>query len=313
MIEVTFMSFVLNTNQQMSLFDSLGFLSQHKLERINNSWAGWFSEHIFTKINETIFAPLYSQNANSRPNAPVNVLVGALILKELNGLTDEEVVDECLFDYRYQYALHTTSFEEQPVSRRSFSRFRERVSSYELTTGIDLIHECMTQLAEEIRKFMDINPSIKRIDSMMIESNIRILSRLELLYTCLSNLVKAVSRDGHEDILKGLEHYANPNDRNQVVYYDKVTKPQDKLQTVINDAVKFLPLCKADYEETDEYQLLLRAINEQTRDSGDDGHSIPRTKEDNMGSDVLQNPADPDAAFRKKAGKNHRGIFSEHH
>lgn len=202
MIEVTFMSFVLNTNQQMSLFDSLGFLSQRKLERINNSWAGWFSEHIFTKINETIFAPLYSQNANSRPNAPVNVLVGALILKELNGLTDEEVVDECLFDYRYQYALHTTSFEEQPVSRRSFSRFRERVSSYELTTGIDLIHECMTQLAEEIRKFMDINPSIKRIDSMMIESNIRILSRLELLYTCLSNLVKAVSRDGHEDIGK---------------------------------------------------------------------------------------------------------------
>ena len=307
MIEVTFMSFVLNTNQQMSLFDSLGFLSQRKLERINNSWAGWFSEHIFTKINETIFAPLYSQNANSRPNAPVNVLVGALILKELNGLTDEEVVDECLFDYRYQYALHTTSFEEQPVSRRSFSRFRERVSSYELTTGIDLIHECMTQLAEEIRKFMDINPSIKRIDSMMIESNIRILSRLELLYTCLSNLVKAVSRDGHEDILKGLEHYANPNDRNQVVYYDRATKPQDKLQTVINDAVKFLPLCKAEYEETDEYQLLLRAINEQTKDSGDDGHSIPRTKEDNMGSDVLQNPADPDAAFRKKAGKNHRG------
>lgn len=301
------MSFVLNTNQQISLFDSLGFLSQRKLERIQNSWAGWFSEHIFSNIDETIFAPLYSQNANSRPNAPVNVLVGALILKELNGLTDEEVVDECLFDYRYQYALHTTSFEEQPVSRRSFSRFRERVASYELTTGTDLIHECVTKLSEKIRKFMDIDPTIKRMDSMMIESNIRVLSRLELLYTCLSNLVKAVSRDGNEELIKGLEHYAEPNDLNQVVYYDKETDPKKKLQPVIDDAVRFLPLCKSEYEGTDEYQLLLRAIDEQTKDDGDNGHRIPNTKDDGMGSDVLQNPSDPDATFRTKAGKNHRG------
>ena len=41
-----------------------------------------------------------------------------MILKELNGLTDDEVIDECEFDYRFQFALHTTSFEEQLVSRR---------------------------------------------------------------------------------------------------------------------------------------------------------------------------------------------------
>ena len=69
-----------------------------------------------TQIDETIFAPLYSSKTNSRPNAPINVLVGAMILKELNGLTDDEVIDECEFDYRFQFALHTTSFEEQPVS-----------------------------------------------------------------------------------------------------------------------------------------------------------------------------------------------------
>ena len=37
------------------------------------------------------------------------------------------------------------------------------------------------KLAEEIRKFMDIDPSIKRMDSMMIESNIKVMGRLELL------------------------------------------------------------------------------------------------------------------------------------
>lgn len=302
------MSFVLNSCQQMSLFDSLGFLSARKLERINHSWARWFSDHIFTQIDETIFAPLYSSKTNSRPNAPINVLVGAMILKELNGLTDDEVIDECEFDYRFQFALHTTSFEEQPVSRRSFSRFRERVAAYELTTGVDLVHDCVVKLAEEIRKFMDIDPSIKRMDSMMIESNIKVMGRLELLYTCLSNLVKLISRDGRIELIKGLEHYADSDDRNKVVYYQKDIPVKERLQTVINDAAGLLPRCEADYKDTEDYQLLFRAINEQTTDDGSGkGTRIPKTKEEGMNSDVLQNPADPDATYRIKAGKKHHG------
>ena len=31
-----------------------------------------------------------------------------------------------MFDIRYQYALHTTSFIEQPLSDRTLGRFRER-------------------------------------------------------------------------------------------------------------------------------------------------------------------------------------------
>lgn len=69
------------------------------------------SEQVFSKIDEYIFAPLYSEKTNSRSNAPVNVLFGALILKDLNGLTDDELEASCLFDFRYQYALHTTSFD----------------------------------------------------------------------------------------------------------------------------------------------------------------------------------------------------------
>ena len=84
------MSFVLNGCQQISLFDSLGFLSERKQRILDKSWAKTFSKHIFTKIDEMIFAPLYSDKRNSRPNAPVNVIVGALIIKELNGLSDDK-------------------------------------------------------------------------------------------------------------------------------------------------------------------------------------------------------------------------------
>ena len=60
---------------------------------------------------------LYKHNEDaSCPNTPVNVCVGALILKELLNLTDDEMVESLAFDVQFQYALHTTSFEEQPLS-----------------------------------------------------------------------------------------------------------------------------------------------------------------------------------------------------
>ncbi|MBQ9306273.1 transposase [Butyrivibrio sp.] len=303
------MSFVKNDCQQLSLFDSLGYLSKRKLGILEKSWAKPFSDYIFTKIDEMIFAPLYSQNSNSRPNAPINVIVGCLILKELNGLTDDELLEECECDFRYQYALHTTSYDNQPISDRSFSRFRERVYAYELLTGEDLIHTCITDLAEQIRKFMDISPVIKRMDSMMIESNIKRMSRLELIYTCVSNLVKTIYNAGAHELVNDFEEYLDPNNRNQVVYYKQDVPQKERLQKVIDDAAKLLPLCEDKYSETTDYQLLLRAITEQCK-KDDNGKTVPKSKGDGMGSSVLQNPSDPDATYRVKAEKEHRGYIA---
>lgn len=300
------MSFIENFSQQISLFDMLAFLSKRKQAMLEKSWAQTFSDQVFTKINEHIFAPLYSEKRNSRPNAPINVLVSALILKDFNNLTDDEIEESCEFDFRYQYALHTTSFEEQPVSKRTLSRFRSRLAAYELTTGEDLLHKCFTELSEGMRVFMEISSEIKRMDSMMIESNIRKMGRLELLHTCLANLVKELHRDGRLDLIKNMEHYTDPNDRNKVVYHDSDTPQSERLQRIIDDAVELLPKCAEDYADTEDYQLLERAINEQTK-TDDSGNQIPKGKGDGMNSEILQNPADPDATYRSKAGKEHRG------
>ncbi len=70
--------------------------------------------------------------------------------------------------------------------------------------------------------------------------------------------------------------------------------------------MQLLPKCAEEYADSEDYQLLERAILEQTK-KDDDGHNIPKGKGDGMDSSSLQNPADPDATFRKKAGKDHRG------
>jgi len=41
-------------------------------KRLEKSWAGLFYKHVFCKIDEKLFAPLYSSN-NGRPNFPINI------------------------------------------------------------------------------------------------------------------------------------------------------------------------------------------------------------------------------------------------
>ena len=52
------MAFVLNNYQKISLFDSLGFLSERKQRILDKSWAKPFSDYIFKNIDEMMFAQI---------------------------------------------------------------------------------------------------------------------------------------------------------------------------------------------------------------------------------------------------------------
>jgi len=214
-----------------------------------------------------------------------------------------------MLDIRLQYALHTTSFEEQPLSDKSLSRFRKRCYDYYEKTGVDLIHNCIVSLASEIARVMKITGRTRRMDSMMIDSNIRKLSRLELIYTCIANFVKRLSKEGGITIPEELAHYAAPNDFNQVFYYAKSSSYAEKCLTLLRDAEALSELVKDNCTDWEEYILFKRCIDEQT--IVDEGTRRLATHEDGtMHSSILQNPSDPDATFRSKAGEEHRGYVA---
>ena len=111
----------------MSIFESTYGLTEREQKALDRSWAKIFAEDVFPYIDEERFSVLYSEKA-SRPNTPVNVIVGALIIKELFGISDDEIVDNLMLDPRYQLALHTSSYQEQPLSDKSLSRFRMQLT-----------------------------------------------------------------------------------------------------------------------------------------------------------------------------------------
>ena len=163
------MSFKTNDCQQLSLDDSFMTLTERERKALEKSWAKIFADEIFPAIDEKRFSILYSDKA-SRPNAPVNVIIGALIIKELFDYSDDEIVENLMLDLHLQYALHTTSFAEQPISDKTLSRFRKRCYDYETLHGVDLYHDCVKDLSGKIAKIMKLNGRIRRMDSMTVRS-----------------------------------------------------------------------------------------------------------------------------------------------
>ena len=301
------MAFVANDNQQLTLADSTLNLTQREKRVLEKSWAKTFAEKVFPAIDESVFSVLYSDKA-SRPNTPVNVIVGALILKEALGDTDDELVEALMFDIRYQYALHTTSFEEQPLSDRSLSRFRARVLAYETEHDVDLIHECVVKMAKEIAEFMDISPNMQRMDSLMIAANIKNLSLLELFYTCVANLAKIMNQ--REITLPEEQcHYIEKDDYNRCVYHKRELDATERTIAVMHDAEKLIALCDktGELDDTSEYQLLIRLLKERTITDDDGTRRLRRKEEVENPSEVLLNPSDPEATFRYKAGGKNLG------
>ena len=298
----------MNNSQQISIFDAASNLTERELKMLDKSWAKYFSERVFPLIDEAPFSVLYSKRP-SRYNTPVNVTIGALIIKEIFGLTDEEIVEALPFDIRYQYALHTTSFDEQPLNDRTLGRFRARCNAYEESTGIDLIHECVAALSVELAKLMHLNSGLRRMDSLMIASNIKKMSRLELLYTCVSNLCRFMNRCNDENFPETLKHYLDDADHNEVLYHNRSENTDDKISAVLQDAVLLKTVCDGNYDDSSEYQLLIRVLSEQTT-IDNTGKTVLKDKTGDMNSTILQNPVDPDATYRKKAGSENRGYIA---
>jgi hypothetical protein len=219
------------------------------------------------------------------------------------------MVENLMLDLHLQYALHTTSFVEQPLSDKTLTRFRKRCYDYERLYNVDLYHDCIKDLSNKIAKLMTISGRVRRMDSMMIESNIRKLSRIELLYTCISKLVTYLNKNHSTIVPEELLHYCDPNDFNRVIYHQRGTDANTRLQILLDDADKLIVICHTGFEHITEYELFIRCISEQTIIENSKRRLL--TKEDGlMNATALQNPSDPEATFRKKANKEHRGYVA---
>lgn len=151
------------------------------LQRLQNTWAPIFYEHVFFKIDEKPFAVLYCLD-NGRPNFPVNILLSLEFIKHLKDYTDEELIEQFYFIYQTMYA----------VGPRTLYEFRERVCQYTVENPgkEDLIFGQFEKLTAHFLDVANINTQEQRMDSTQIMPNIKRAGRLSLAYDVLAQAVK---------------------------------------------------------------------------------------------------------------------------
>jgi hypothetical protein len=178
--------------QQPLLLSDVNDLPERSQKRLKGSWAGTFREEVFLRIEEERFAVLYSEKV-SRPNTPVNVLLGLEILKGGRNWTDEELHEHFSFDLQVRYAVGCDTFGEDEFDVRTLYNFRQRLATYTVQSGQNLLVELFEQITDEQMAKIGLKTDKQRLDSTMLLSNIADLSRLELLIVVIQRLWRILS------------------------------------------------------------------------------------------------------------------------
>lgn len=126
----------------------------------------------------------------SRPNVPVNMMVSLLLIKEIEHLSDEKLIESLCFDQRMHYALGITDIDEERICINTLTNFRNRLLTYEQETGVDLLKEEIRAIILKLVDKYNINTELTRMDSFMISDRYKYLSRVELAFTLIKKAAK---------------------------------------------------------------------------------------------------------------------------
>jgi hypothetical protein len=292
------------SNNQPSLFNFEMDLCKLQQDLLGNSREKWFYNLIFRNINEISFSSLYSKKA-SRPNVAVNILVSALILKELKGISFDELMESVMFDLRYKVALGLESISEVPFSRATLFNFQNRILEYEQLTGINLVEQVFDSLTAQQIKQLSIKTDIQRTDSTLISSNIRKYSRIQLLVEVLIRLERILEETDKQQIGEQLQAYLKVGSGKYVygLKSDELPRELEQLGKVYY-AVHTLISGKDEYKGKDEFTVFERVYQEHfiVVDQG----ICPKPVVE-LHSGMLQSPDDQDATYRKKKEQQSKG------
>lgn len=280
-------------------------LPEEQKEYLYTSWAGIFYREFFCRLDEKPFAVLYS-NVPSRPNVPVNVLVGLEYLKAGNGWTDQEMHEAFRFNMQVRYALGYDEFEAGNFELRTLYNFRERLSRYMQETGINLLEKAFEQVTDEQISAYQLKTGKQRMDSTQVASNIREVGRLQLLVEVLQRVYRMFTKEDQGHYAEAFAPYIQGH-AGQYVYHLKGQDTSEHLQKIGELMQHLLVELQPSYDQEPVYQMFARVFSEHFRVE-EKGLKTKLGKE--LSASSLQSPDDLEATYRQKNNKSFRGYVA---
>ncbi len=288
------------------------FLGKREQEKLDgpDAWQNVFLDQVTKRIPEERFRVLFDEE-NGRPNAPIRLLVGMLILKEGFGWSDERLFEAIHFDLLVRRALGLVNLTDPVPVESTYYLFKQRLYRYQVENGVNLLHEVFQELTRDQAKRLGVVGEKLRMDSTLLDSNLATCTRLQLIIGCLQEFWKSLDDDEKarlEEADRTLLDQLCAKRPSQHIHALEETSKQAWLES-FGELLLRLHRCYSP-RSSPRYALIERLLLEQYRLEDEDEVKEPRVapkpaKE--IGADSLQSPHDEEAAYRKKKDETVRG------
>ena len=297
-----------NKRPQLDLFGSShNVLKGRSLHQYNDDygWHNQFRKEIVTRVDESLFKVLFSDSMGA-PNASVSVLVGMLALKEGFGWSDSQLYEQCRFNILVRSALGLFNLNDLVPTESTYYLFRKRIHQYDRENGENLLQSTFETITRQQVKEFDVNGRSIRMDSKLIGSNIAVFSRYEIIHQSLMIFYKSMKKiqlkrlsSAERKVLKELAK-EGPE---KTVY--RSTKEEIISLLDSHGLLIYKLLGYFGNQDSEAYHLLSRVFHEQYR-VAEKQKVILRPREE-INSDSLQSPHDPESAYRHKGDQKVKG------
>jgi hypothetical protein len=291
---------------QPALINAASELPKKQIELLKRSWANSFYEDFFCLIDEEAFSVLYSDEP-SRPNVPVNVLVGLEVMKSGFGWCDEDLYENFCFNLQVRYALGYDRLGDGDFAIRTLYYFRERLSKHCLETGENLLEQAFKQITDTQIHNLQVRTGMQRMDSTQIASNIVNASRLQLLVEAIQRVHRILGEKDRERLAESFEPYLK-GAAGQYTYRVKgKTALEEHFQQIGVTIQHLLKELKNEYTKEPAYQILERIFAEHFKQI--EGQILAKENQE-LSSDCLQSVDDLEASYRIKGKRHYKGYVA---
>ena len=291
---------------QPALISAASELPEKQLKLLKGSWAHSFYHDFFGRIDEEIFAILYSSEP-SRPNVPVNVLVGLEVLKAGFGWSDEELYENYCFNLQVRYALGYDRLGDGDFAIRTLYYFRDRLSKHCLESGVNLLEQAFEQVTDAQIRDLQVRTGMQRMDSTQIASNIVEANRLQLMVEAIQRVHRILNEADQERLSSSFDPYLKGTAGHytyRVKGKEAVHEHLQQVGLVISDLLAELQDAYAD--ET-AYQVLDRIFAENFKLV--EARVCPKENRE-LASGSLQSVDDLEASYRTKGNAHYKGYVA---
>jgi hypothetical protein len=291
---------------QPLLISNVNDLPEKKRKRLENSWAEDFYRDFFSRIEEDAFAVLYVDHP-SRPNIPINWLVGLETLKAGFGWSDEELYDHFCFDLQVRYALGIHDLNESDFELRTLYYFRERLSRYNLAHGVNLLTQAFEKITDQQVTALQVKTGKQRMDSTQVASNILDMSRLQLLVEALQRMHRSLSEADQQLYAEAFAPYLQGHSGQYVYRIKGKQATEAHLQQIGEVIYLLLHELQQDYGQEPAYQVLKRFFDDNFRL---EDRAVRSKANQELEADSLQSVDDLEATYRKKGSQAYKGYVA---